>query len=163
MSKNKIKGNDIKILITQCPKLYKLKIEENKIESPNIFFCLKKLNLRKLNIKGNPVCNKLNVDYRKELFNHIKTLEAIDDLSKNNETIESTEYGENEEYCEKEDFQSAESAEEDNDNNNNKEENKNGGNDEDEEEYENEDEHYFDEERNDIDSNSDFSNNDKNN
>ena len=137
-----------------------MKIEENKIESPNIFYCLKKLNLRKLNIKGNPVCNKLYLDYRKELFNNIKTLEAIDDIGKNNETIESTEYGENEEYCEKEEFQSAESDEE---NNNNKEEDKNGGNDEDEEEYENEDEHYFDEERNDIDSNSDFSNNDKNN
>ena len=130
-----------------------MKIEENKIESPNIFYCLKKLNLRKLNIKGNPVCNKLYLDYRKELFNNIKTLEAIDDIGKNNETVESTEYGENEEYCEKEEFQSAESDEE----------NKNGGNDEDEEEYENEDEHYFDEERNDIDSNSEFSNNDKNN
>ena len=136
-----------------------MKIEENKIESPNIFYCLKKLNLRKLNIKGNPVCNKLYLDYRKELFNNIKTLEAIDDIVKNNETIESTEYGENEEYCEKEEFQSAESDEE---NNNNKEEDKNGGNDEDEEEYENEDEHYFDEERNDIDSNSDF-NYEKNN
>ena len=136
-----------------------MKIEENKIESPNIFYCLKKLNLRKLNIKGNPVCNKLYLDYRKELFNKIKTLEAIDDIGKNNETIESTEYGENEEYCEKEEFQSAESDEE---NNNNKEEDKNGGNDEDEEEYENEDEHYFDEERNDIDSNSDF-NYEKNN
>ena len=136
-----------------------MKIEENKIESPNIFYCLKKLNLRKLNIKGNPVCNKLYLDYRKELFNNIKTLEAIDDIGKNNETIESTEYGENEEYCEKEEFQSAESDEE---NNNNKEEDKNGGNDEDEEEYENEDEHYLDEERNDIDSNSDF-NYEKNN
>ena len=163
LNKNKIKGNDIKILITQCPKLYKLKIEENKIESPKIFFCLKKLNLRKLNVKGNPLCNKLNSDYRKDLFHNIKTLEAIDDIGKNNETIESTEYGENEEYCEKEDFQSAES-DEDNDNiNNNKEENKNGVNDDDEEEYENEDEHYFDEERNDIDSNSDFNDNDKNN
>ena len=137
-----------------------MKIEENKIESPNIFYCLKKLNLRKLNIKGNPVCNKLYLDYRKELFNNIKTLEAIDDIGKNNETVESTEYGENEEYCEKEEFQSAESDEENN--NNNKEEDKNGGNDEDEEEYENEDEHYFDEERNDIDSNSDF-NYEKNN
>ena len=136
-----------------------MKIEENKIESPNIFYCLKKLNLRKLNIKGNPVCNKLYLDYRKELFNNIKTLEAIDDIGKNNETIESTEYGENEEYCEKEEFQSAESDEE---NNNKKEEDKNEGNDEDEEEYENEDEHYFDEERNDIDSNSDF-NYEKNN
>ena len=155
LSKNKLKGNDIKILSTQCPKLYKLKIEENKIESPNIFFCLKKLNLRKLNIKGNPVCNKLYLDYRKELFNNIKTLEAIDDVGKNNETIESTEYGDNEDFCEKEEFESAESD----DDNNIKEENKNGINDESEEEYENEDEHYFDEDKNNnIDSNDENNN-----
>ena len=156
LSKNKIKGNDIKILTTQCPKLYKLKIEENKIESPNIFFCLKKLNLRKLNIKGNPVCDKLYLDYRKELFNNIKTLEAIDDIDKNDENVESTEYGDNEEYVEKEEFEEAESEEENN------VENKNGGNDDYEEENENEDEHNFDELRNDNDYDQDFYD-DKNN
>ena len=132
---NEKQRNDIKILSIQCPKLYKLKIEENKIESPNIFFCLNKLNLRKINIKGNPVCNKIYLDYRKELFEKIKTLEAIDDIDKNEEKIESTEYGENEEYCEKEEFEEAESEEL------NKEENKNGGYDDySEKEYDNEDE-----------------------
>ena len=152
MNKNKIKGNDIKILSTQCPKLYKLKIEDNKIESPNIFFCLNKLNLRKLNIKGNPVCNKLYLDYRKELFDNIKTLEAIDNIGKNEENIDSTEYGDNEDYIEKEEFEEPESEED------NKEENKNGGNDDLEEEFENEDEHNFDEDRNDDNSNNDFDN-----
>ena len=145
LNKNKIKGNDIKILSIQCPKLYKLKIEENKIESPNIFFCLNKLNLRKINIKGNPVCNKIYLDYRKELFEKIKTLEAIDDIDKNEEKIESTEYGENEEYFENEEFEEAESEEL------NKEENKNGGYDDySEKEYDNEDEdeHKFDEDIN---------------
>ena len=145
LNKNKIKGNDIKILSIQCPKLYKLKIEENKIESPNIFFCLNKLNLRKINIKGNPVCNKIYLDYRKELFEKIKTLEAIDDIDKNEEKIESTEYGENEEYLEKEEFEEAESEELNN------EENKNGGYDNySEKEYDNEDEdeHKFDEDIN---------------
>ena len=150
LNKNKIKGNDIKILSTQCPKLYKLKIEDNKIESPNIFFCLNKLNLRKLNIKGNPVCNKLYLDYRKELFDNIKTLEAIDNIGKNEENIDSTEYGDNEDYIEKEEFEEPESEED------NKEENKNGGNDDLEEEFENEDEHNFDEDRNDDNSNNDF-------
>jgi len=156
LSKNKIKGNDIKILTTQCPKLYKLKIEENKIESPNIFFCLKKLNLRKLNIKGNPVCDKLYLDYRKELFNNIKTLEAIDNIGKNEENIESTEYEDNENFIEKEEFEEAESEED------NKEENKNGGNDESIEEYENEDEHDFDEDKNNEDNENinDFNDND---
>jgi hypothetical protein len=153
LNKNKIKGNDIKILITQCPKLYKLKIEENKIESPNIFFCLNKLNLRKLNIKGNPVCNKLYLDYRKELFNNIKSLEAIDNIGKNEENIESTEYEDNEDYIEKEEFEVAESDED------NKEETKNGGNDDFEEEYENEDEHNFYE---DINNDDNLNNNDFN-
>ena len=153
LNKNKIKGNDIKILITQCPKLYKLKIEENKIESPNIFFCLNKLNLRKLNIKGNPVCNKLYLDYRKELFNNIKSLEAIDNIGKNEENIESTEYEDNENYIEKEEFEVAESDED------NKEETKNGGNDDFEEEYENEDEHNFYE---DINNDDNLNNNDFN-
>ena len=144
LNKNKLKGNDIKILITQTPKLYKLKIEENKIESPNTFFCLKKLNLRKLNIKGNPVCGKSYLNYRQELFNNIKTLEAIDDIGKNEENIESTEYEDNEECIEKEEFEEAESDEDNN------EENKNGGNDDSIEEYENEyeDEHDFDEDKN---------------
>ena len=153
LNKNKIKGNDIKILITQCPKLYKLKIEENKIESPNIFFCLNKLNLRKLNIKGNPVCNKLYLDYRKELFNNMKSLEAIDNIGKNEENIESTEYEDNEDYIEKEEFEVAESDED------NKEETKNGGNDDFEEEYENEDEHNFYE---DINNDDNLNNNDFN-
>ena len=153
LNKNKIKGNDIKILITQCPKLYKLKIEENKIESPNIFFCLNKLNLRKLNIKGNPVCNKLYLDYRKELFDNIKSLEAIDNIGKNEENIESTEYEDNEDYIEKEEFEVAESDED------NKEETKNGGNDDFEEEYENEDEHNFYE---DINNDDNLNNNDFN-
>ena len=153
LNKNKIKGNDIKILTTQCPKLYKLKIEENKIESPNIFFCLNKLNLRKLNIKGNPVCNKLYLDYRKELFNNIKSLEAIDNIGKNEENIESTEYEDNEDYIEKEEFEVAESDED------NKEETKNGGNDDFEEEYENEDEHNFYE---DINNNDNLNDNDFN-
>ena len=153
LNKNKIKGNDIKILTTQCPKLYKLKIEENKIESPNIFFCLNKLNLRKLNIKGNPVCNKLYLDYRKELFDNIKSLEAIDNIGKNEENIESTEYEDNEDYIEKEEFEVAESDED------NKEETKNGGNDDFEEEYENEDEHNFYE---DINNDDNLNNNDFN-
>ena len=98
---------------------------------------MNKLNLRKLNIKGNPVCNKLYLDYRKELFNNIKSLEAIDNIGKNEENIESTEYEDNEDYIEKEEFEVAESDED------NKEETKNGGNDDFEEEYENEDEHNF--------------------
>ena len=106
----------------------------------NSFFCLSKIKLRKINIKGNPFCLGKNKKYRIELFNKIKTLEAIDSLGKNEENIESTEYEEEEIYYEEENFEEAESGEE----------NKIEGNEcsEEEEEYENEHEHDFDEEKN---------------
>ena len=99
----------------------------------NSFFCLSKIKLRKINIKGNPFCLGKNKKYRIELFNKIKTLEAIDSLGKNEENIESTEYEEEENYYEEENFEEAESGEE----------NKIEGNEcsEEEEEYENEHEH----------------------
>ena len=106
----------------------------------NSFFCLSKIKLRKINIKGNPFCLGKNKKYRIELFNKIKTLEAIDSLGKNEENIESTEYEDEENYYEEENFEEAESWEE----------NKIEGNEcsEEEEEYENEHEHDFDEEKN---------------
>ena len=143
LNKNKLKANDIYILINQCPLLYKLKIEENQIESINYLFCLNQLKLRKINIKGNPFCEN-NKNYRNELFKKIKSLQSIDSLGKNEEAIESTEYCEEENYYEEEDFEEVESIEKD------YEENKIEGNEcsEEEEEYENEHEHDFDEEKN---------------
>lgn len=126
----------------QCPLLYKLKIEDNKIESINKLYCLNKIKLRKISIKGNPLFLEKNVNYRNELFNKIGTLEAIDGLGKNEENIESTEYEDEENYYEREDFEEAESGEE------KYEENKIQGNEDyEEEEYENEDEHNFDEDK----------------
>lgn len=124
--------------------LYKLKIEENKIESVNNIFCLNKLKLKKIYVNGNPFCEK-NKQYRSELFKKIKTLEAIDGTGKDEENIESTEYAEEDNYCGEEDFEEAESEEQ------HYEESKIEGHEEyEEEEYENEneDEHGFDDEKN---------------
>ena len=151
-----MKGDDLEILVTQCPLLYKLKIEENKIETINNFFVLDKIKIRKINIKGNPFRQK-EIYYRIDLFNKIKSLEAIDSKGKSGEEIESTEYGEDEDYCEEEDFEEAESGEI----NNHEENNVECNGDIADEENENEDEHDFNEEKNgdgsDEDDNSDKS------
>ena len=130
------------MLVCQSPSLYKLKIEDNKIDSVNKFYCLNQLKLKKLNVKGNPFCSEKNLNYKNELFSNIKALESIDNFGKNNENVESTEYVEEENY-DGEEFEEAESGEE------NFEENKIEGVEEiEEEENEEGDEHNFDEDKN---------------
>jgi len=130
------------LLVCQSPSLYKLKIEDNKIDSVNKFYCLNQLKLKKISVKGNPFCSEKNSNYRNELFSNIKALESIDNLGKNDENIESTEYVEEENYG-GEEFEEAESGEE------NYEENKIEGVEEiEEEENEAGDEHNFDEDKN---------------
>ena len=130
------------MLVCQSPSLYKLKIEDNKIDSVNKFYCLNQLKLKKLNVKGNPFCSEKNSNYKNELFSNIKALESIDNFGKNNENVESTEYVEEENY-DGEEFEEAESGEE------KYEENKIEGVEEiEEEENEEGDEHNFDEDKN---------------
>ena len=130
------------MLVCQSPSLYKLKIEDNKIDSVNKFYCLNQLKLKKLNVKGNPFCSEKNLNYKNELFSNIKALESIDNFGKNNENVESTEYVEEENY-DGEEFEEAESGEE------KYEENKIEGVEEiEEEENEEGDEHNFDEDKN---------------
>ena len=96
MNKNKIKGDDLQILSTQCPNLYKLKIEENEIDSIDKFKCLTKLKLKKLNLLGNPLIQK-NENYKNSFFEMFgETLESIDDKDKEGKDVESTVYGEEE-------------------------------------------------------------------
>ena len=94
--KNKIKGDDLDILSTQCPSLYKLKIEENEIDSLDKFKCLTKLKIKKLNITRNPFV-KSNEKYQNALFTMFgDTLESVDDKDKEGKEVESTVYGEEE-------------------------------------------------------------------
>ena len=132
------------MLVCQSPSLYKLKIEDNKIDSVNKFYCLNQLKLKKINVKGNPFCSEKNSNYKNELFSNIKALESIDNFGKNNENVESTEYVEVEENYDGEEFEEAESGEE------KYEENKIEGVEEIEEEEneEGDDEHNFDEDKN---------------
>ena len=68
--------------------------------------CLAGYNLKKLNIKGNPV-EAQNSNYREELFNLIPSLEVIDGTNKEGGIVESTIYGDEENEEEDDDFEEA--------------------------------------------------------
>ena len=129
LNKNKIKGDDLQILSTQCPSLYKLKIEENEIDSADKFKCLTKLKIKKLNIIGNPLIKK-NEEYQKLFFDMFgETLESIDDKDKEGKEVESTVYGEEEDG--EDDFEDGEDNEDENDDDGEDDEGEDGGDDED--------------------------------
>ena len=83
------------VLVDQCPKLYKIKIENNNIESLDKLKCLAGLKITKINLEGNPLV-KSNKEYRKELFELIPSLISIDRIDRNGNTVESTYYGDEE-------------------------------------------------------------------
>ena len=113
LNKNKIKGEDLNVLSTQCPNLYKLKIEENEIDSADKFKCLTSLGLKKINLVGNPLV-KNNENYQNLFFDMFKSLESVDDKDKEGKEVESTVYG-GEEDDDGEDFEEGEDAGEDDD------------------------------------------------
>ena len=80
------------ILVKKCPNVRKLKIENNNIEKFENVKKLIGLELKKINIKGNP-CLKDIKNYRNDLFNIFLSLICIDDCDKEGNDIESTEYG----------------------------------------------------------------------
>ena len=114
-------------LVKHFPSLYKIKLEENKIDSLEKLKCLKDLPLRKINLLGNPIADK-EAKYKKELFKLIETLESVDDTGKNGEQIDSTSYGGEEDDLEGEEFDDEEEYGEEGD--------EEGGEEDDEEEEE---------------------------
>lgn len=114
-------------LVKHFPSLYKIKLEENKIDSLEKLKCLKDLPLRKINLLGNPIADKEG-KYKKELFKLIETLESVDDTGKNGEQIDSTSYGGEEDDLEGEEFDDEEEYGEEGD--------EEGGEEDDEEEEE---------------------------
>ena len=79
-------------MVNKCPNLRKIKIENNNIDNIENFKNLLGLNIKKLNIKGNPFI-KNNINYIKQLFDIFLSLICIDDCDKEGNEIESTEYG----------------------------------------------------------------------
>ena len=48
----------MKVLVDQCPKIYKIKIEKNKIESLDKLICLAGHKITKINLEDNPLVEK---------------------------------------------------------------------------------------------------------
>ena len=84
-------GEDLEILLKNCPKLYKLKLAKNLIEKIDVLKCLENYNIKKLYLEGNPFIEPA-LNYRELLFNMIPWLESIDHLNKEGNQIESTVY-----------------------------------------------------------------------
>ena len=75
--------------------MYKIKLEKNKIDNLEKLKCLDGHKIKKLNLEGNPIVES-NKEYKKDLFELIPTLMAIDGTDKNGGTVESTLYGDEE-------------------------------------------------------------------
>lgn len=109
LNNNKLGGDDLNILVKQCPELYKIKIENNVIDSIDKLTPLNELKIRKINLKGNPLTE--NTSYKEEVFKIFNLLESCDDTGRNGEEVESTIYGGEEEDREDEEFEEGEDEE----------------------------------------------------
>ena len=115
MNNNQLNGDDISILVEKCPELYKIKLEGNNIDNLDKLKPLAGHKLTKINLEGNPIVTS-NPNYKKELFELIPSLNAIDGTNKDGEHVESTIYGEEEDEEEEDDeFDAAEGKEIDED------------------------------------------------
>ena len=96
LNENQLKGDDLEILLKNCPSLYKIKLEHNLIDNFDNLKCLSNYNIKKIDLEGNPLVST-NESYREELFKLVPSLECIDRLDKEGNEIESTLYGGEEE------------------------------------------------------------------
>ena len=100
LNDNKLDGSDFNIIIKQCPSVRKLKIENNNITDIKNINNLLGLNIKKINICGNPFI-KDNPDYKNKLFEIFLSLISIDGTDKEGNDIESTEYENSQNILEK--------------------------------------------------------------
>ena len=92
LKNNKLKGDDFDIIPKNYPNLYKLKISFNQIDSIDKLSCLDQLQLKKLEIKENPFTKNDN-EYRDKIYKLIPSLEIVDQMQKNGQEIDTTDYG----------------------------------------------------------------------
>jgi Leucine-rich repeat (LRR) protein len=107
---NQLTGKDLGVLVKLYPKLYKLKVGDNPISSINVFDCLSESNLSKLELQGTAVANEKT--YREVLFKKIKNLDIIDNLTKEGDEVSTTNYDDEVEGGEDQDFEGEEDFDE---------------------------------------------------
>ena len=91
LNKNKLTGEGLDTLLKNCPELYKIKLEDNNIENLDNLKCLANYKIKKINLKGNPIVTSVP-NYRDELFKIAPSLESVDDLNREGQEVESTDY-----------------------------------------------------------------------
>ena len=92
LKENKLTGDDFDIIPKLYPNLYKLKISFNQIASIDKLTCLNQLQLRKIEVKENPFM-KNDDEYRDKIYKMIPSLEIVDQMQKNGQEIDTTDYG----------------------------------------------------------------------
>ena len=103
LKNNKLKGDDFDIIPKLYPNLYKLKISFNQINSIDNLSCLNKLELKKIEVKENPF-TKNDIEYRDKIYKIIPSLIIVDNMQKNGQEIDTSDYGnESSSYDEEED------------------------------------------------------------
>lgn len=112
---NELNGDDFDLIEKLYPKLKKLKISGNNIEQINNLSKLRKLNLRKIEVKENPF-SVGNKSYRNKLFQILPSLEIIDLEDTFGKDVDTTDYY-NEENEDNDDEEYHEENEEEDDEN----------------------------------------------
>ena len=137
LKNNKLKGDDFSIIPELYPNLYKLKISFNQIESIDNLSSLKKMKLKKLEVKENPFTKNDN-EYRDKIYNMLPSLDIIDQMMKNGQEVDTTDYGNDSSSSDDEEDENMEDNEDEEDDDSDE---KDGNSNDSEEEYyeENED------------------------
>ena len=138
LKNNKLKGDDFSIIPELYTNLYKLKISFNQIESIDNLSSLKKMKLKKLEVKENPFTKNDN-EYRDKIYNMLPSLDIIDQMMKNGQEVDTTDYGYDSSSSDDEEDENMEDNEDEEDDDDSDE--KDGNSNDSEEEYyeENED------------------------
>ena len=122
LKNNKLKGDDFDTIPKLYPNLYKLKISFNQINSIDKLSCLKQLQLKKIEVKENPF-TKNDDEYRDKIYKMIPSLIIVDQMQKNGQEIDTSDYGnESSSFNEEEEEEGDDNDEEDSDESDGKDE-----------------------------------------
>ena len=115
LKNNKLKGDDLDTIPKLYPNLYKLKISFNQINSIDKLSCLNQLQLKKLEVKENHF-TKNDDEYRDKIYKMIPSLIIVDQMQKNGQEIDTSDYGnESSSFNEEEEEEGDDNDEEDSD------------------------------------------------
>ena len=115
LKNNKLKGDDFDTIPKLYPNLYKLKISFNQINSIDKLSCLNQLQLKKVEVKENPF-TKNDDEYRDKIYKIIPSLIIVDQMQKNGQEIDTSDYGnESSSFNEEEEEEGDDNDEEDSD------------------------------------------------